>query len=107
MQAKEVIDDKDYDPNKRNYATILYEILKSDLPPEEKTLPRLAQETQTLVGAGTETTGNTLSVTTYHLLEDPNRARRLQLELQSIHPGPAGILEYEQLKKLPYLVREL
>jgi cytochrome P450 len=102
-QAKEVFDDKDLDPKSRDRAPFLYEIRDSDLPPEEKTLSRMTDEATVLVGAGSETTGNTLSITTYHLLQNPDMLRRLKDELDSVKPGPAGILEYKALRELPYL----
>ena len=75
-----------------------------DLAPGDKSRYRLALEVRTLVGAGTETTGNSLSVTTFHLLANPDKARRLKEEVQSAQSKSKTPLGYQDLQKLPYLV---
>lgn len=67
-------------------------------------MSRLAQEALALVGAGTETTGNTLSVTTFYLLSDLTKAQRLKKELNSVKVDSSNLLNYQQLRNLPYLV---
>ncbi len=56
------------------------------------------------MGAGTETTGNTLSLTTFYLLLDPAKAQRLKKELSTVRVDNTNLLNYQQLKNLPYLV---
>lgn len=80
-------------------------IYQSDLlGPEEKTLPRMMAETQALLGAGTETTGNTLSTLTYHVLSNPAILQKLKAELNdAAHEQSSGLLEFKILDKLSYL----
>jgi hypothetical protein len=85
--------------------TIFHELINSDLPPEEKTVLRLWQEGQTVVGAGADTTANTLTVLTFHLLDNPDKAARLKKELETVMPSPASRARLLDLEKLPYLVR--
>ncbi len=55
--------------------TIFHTILDSDLPPEEKTLDRLSDEGQILMGAAAETTGTSLTKAIFHLLRSENEAK--------------------------------
>ena len=95
-----------HDPNKKpseTHPTIFHEILSSDLPAEEKSYDRLWQEGSSLIGAGVETTSNTLNVILFHLLQNPSQLKRLQNELQSLMPDPAHLATWNELEKLPYL----
>lgn len=78
-----------------------------ELPVQDKTDFRLALEVRTFVGAGTETTGNTLSVLTYHLLANPDMAQKLQAEVRAAQRASATPLTYQNLARLPYLVRDI
>lgn len=78
--------------------TIFHDILASDLPAPEKRLARIAQEGQTFVAAGTETTAWCLTVITFYLLETPEILAKLRTELQE-----AKATTSTQLEKLPYL----
>ena len=72
----------------------------------DKTVTRILAETQAILGAGTETTGNTLSVLTYHVLSEPSIHRRLRRELRDAEVGYSAdntLLDYRMLEKLPYL----
>ena len=75
-----------------------------DLPAKDKSEFRLALEVRTFVGAGTETTGNTLSVTAFHLLANPDKAKRLKEEVQAAQKKSSTPLRYQELLQLPYLV---
>ena len=66
--------------------TVFHALLESDLPPEEKSSWRLWQEGQTIIGAGSETTANTLSVIHFHLLDNPDALSKLRAELQEALP---------------------
>ncbi|KAF4613404.1 hypothetical protein G7Y89_g15483 [Cudoniella acicularis] len=61
---------------------IFQALLDSDLPPQEKTLNRLSQEAQSIVGAGADTTANALTITTFHLLSNPPVLQKLLAELE-------------------------
>jgi len=75
-----------------------------DLPEKDKKIWRLALEVRTFVGAGTETTGNTLSNITYYLLANPAKAKRLKNEIQAAQEKSATPLRYQELQQLPFLV---
>ncbi|RDW88511.1 hypothetical protein BP6252_00543 [Coleophoma cylindrospora] len=94
-------DGMDVDKAQRN---IIHQMLDSpDLPAKDKFASRLALEARTFIGAGTETTGNTLTVTTFHLLSDPAKAERLRNEIQAARRQEKGPFEYSTLLQLPYL----
>jgi cytochrome P450 len=65
---------------------------------------RLALDVRIFVGAGTETTGNTLTVTTYHLLANPDKAKKLKEEVNEAEKKSLTPLRYHDLQRLPYLV---
>lgn len=57
-----------------------------------------------IVGAGTEATGAALSITTFYLLADPAKTRRLKQELESLQAsGSSNLLSYQLLSACPYL----
>ena len=82
---------------------MLYEIYNSNPVPSAQSVSRLTQEAQTIIGAGTETTGNTLSMITFYLLANPTEGRRLKKELLSLERDPSEPLAYRELQRLPYL----
>jgi cytochrome P450 len=84
--------------------TLFHEILDASIPPAEKTPERLGQELHTVVTAGTETTANTMSVITYHLLENPDKLQRLRDEIQQLEPNNSAEIKIQKLEQLPYLV---
>jgi cytochrome P450 len=92
-EGKETVDGK---------PTVFHHLLNSDLPPQEKTLERLWQEGQVIVGAGTETTANTLTITTFHLLDNPEKLKRLRSELETVMPDPSSPAKLQELEQLPY-----
>ncbi len=84
--------------------TIFHELLNSDLPPREKSLERLWQEGQVIVGAGTDTTANALSVITFHLLDNPDKVKKLKSELKTVMPDPYSPAKLRELEQLPNMV---
>lgn len=68
-------------------------------------MTRLVAEAQAVIGAGTETTGNTLSVFTYHVLAQPAIQKRLKAELDAAAQDQSskGLMNYRTLEKLRYL----
>lgn len=93
-----------HDPN-RLYRTIFEELRDSTLPPQEKSVERLMDEGFILIGAGGETTAQTLAVLTFHLLNNPLVLQKLQTELDTAMPDPSRPMSWQQLEQLPYLVR--
>ncbi|KAH6677138.1 putative cytochrome P450 [Halenospora varia] len=102
--VKDIIDE--YDPmvdDNKSHPTIFHELLSIDLPAHEKSYERLWQDGNALIGAGVETTSNTLNVAFYHLLTSPEKLERLKKELEQNMPDPSQLLRWAQLEKLPYL----
>ena len=86
-------------------ADLARQILNSNLPPEEKTIYRVTQEASAITLAGTETTGNIITVLAYHLLTQPKKLARLREELKGAYEVHGRPPTYQELKELPYLVR--
>ena len=84
--------------------TVFHSLLDSSLPPEEKSVERLWQEAQVIIGAGTDTTANTLAVTTFHLLNNPKKNTKLRKELETAFPDRHVPLKLTAVEQLPYLV---
>lgn len=95
-QIREIMTGKNTAHETSQHPTIFHEVLSSDLPPQEKTVERLGQEGQTIVGAGTETTSWTLSVLTYHVLSNPAILTKLREEMKDKNG-------WKELEQLPYL----
>jgi cytochrome P450 len=77
------------------------------LPPQEKTLTRIFDETVTVIGAGTETTGNTLAILTFYVINNPEITETLKAELNNAakqHGIPLeSMLDCRVVESLPYL----
>ncbi|KAI1247304.1 hypothetical protein MGN70_011192 [Eutypa lata] len=63
----------------------------------------LLEEAIALVIAGTDTTGATMTIGTYHLLRNPEKYQRLKAELKGAWPNISDRPRCEALEKLPYL----
>lgn len=68
--------------------------------------PDLIAEGVLMVGAGTDTSANTLCIGTWHLLNAPDALAKLKAELQQAMPRKEDA-DLATLKALPYLVRIL
>ncbi|KAF9892112.1 hypothetical protein FE257_002518 [Aspergillus nanangensis] len=79
--------------------TLFDDILGSDLPEQEKSEARLAQEMQILVSAGAETTAKAMTWILFYLLDNPELMQKLKAELEPLGSDPSLI----QLEQLPYL----
>lgn len=84
--------------------TIFSALLSPQMPPEERTLERMKDESFTLVAAGLETTARFLTNIICHLLLDQEVLSKLQAELKTAMPSPDDIPSWNDLEKLPYLV---
>ncbi|EON70045.1 hypothetical protein W97_09313 [Coniosporium apollinis CBS 100218] len=105
-QIKEIMDRKGDDEQLYlvdGQPTIFHELLNSDLPLWEKSLERLWQEGQVVVGAGADTTANALTVTTFHLLDNPDKLQRLKSELEMLMPDLCSPVKLRELEQLPYM----
>ncbi|KAM5343964.1 hypothetical protein ACJ41O_012501 [Fusarium nematophilum] len=83
--------------------TIFHEILRSDIPDEEKSTPRLVDEAMVLAIAGADTTASTMVALTYHVLDDQAIFARLRKELESVMPDPDQPPDPVKLDSLPFL----
>lgn len=83
---------------------IFQELLNSDVPAEEKSITRLADEGITLLGAGTHTTSHVLSNIVYHILANPNILQTIQKELQEVMSQDSSSAKalLNRLEHLPY-----
>ncbi|RAL63677.1 hypothetical protein DID88_003720 [Monilinia fructigena] len=70
------------------------------LPPQEKTVNRLADDGNILIGAGGETTAQTLAVLFYHLLENPRILSTVRNEISTVDED----ITWVKLEKLPFLL---
>ena len=84
--------------------TVFYEMAHNDkVPVEEKSLDRLTDEGVLFIVAGNETTGNALSVITFHVLNSPHILASLKAELDSAIPYKETLPFWRDLENLPYL----
>ena len=58
-----------------------------------------------LVGAGGETTAQTLAVLTFHLLNNPESLFELRSELDKVMPDPNISVPWQTLENIPLMVR--
>jgi cytochrome P450 len=79
-------------------------VLQSNIPPQEKSPQRLADEAQGVVGAGVVSTAWALSVGCYYILSNPDICQKLRDELVAAIPDPSKPLAWAQLEKIPYLM---
>ncbi len=67
----------------------------------------LLEEAITLVIAGTDTTGSTMTIGTYEICRNPSVYRELKRELVQAWPSIKEVPRLEVLEKLPFLVRRM
>ena len=103
VRVQAVTDGKNEPHGSDTHPTLFHEMLKSDLPAAEKSLPRLVDEGQTIIAAGQVTTAHYLKTTSYHLLANPDILRKLKAELASAMPDAASPAPLQKLEQLPYL----
>ncbi|TVY80571.1 Cyrochrome P450 monooxygenase [Lachnellula suecica] len=87
----------------RQDKNIFQSLLDSSLPAEEKTVERLRQEAQLVVGAGSDTVANVLTVTTFHLLANAEKLAKLVQELEKAMLDPKTPAKLGDVENLPYL----
>jgi len=84
-----------------NHRTIFHELLSSKLPPQEKSLDRLADDALITVAAGTITTAHTLCVAVFYILSNPSIIKKLKHELRGAIPDSQ--ISLGMVEGLPYL----
>ncbi|KAL4776899.1 cytochrome P450 [Aspergillus nidulans var. acristatus] len=90
---------------KASRTTIFHELLRPDAA-EGYAVPNvdeLSSEAQNILGAASDTTGNTLTIAAYNVVRNPDIYARLSAEIKEAFPNPKGHLEFVALEKLPYL----
>ncbi|KAK6441795.1 hypothetical protein LTR95_001961 [Oleoguttula sp. CCFEE 5521] len=80
--------------------TVFHGILQAEIPDEEKTVQRMADEAFVLIIAGAETTAKVLTVILAHLLQEPNLIHRLRAEMSAIAANGQP-LALRQLENIP------
>ena len=90
---------------KTNNGSILEYIAGPHMPQHMRTPDRLADEGLALVIGGTETTARSLGLGIYHLIRNEDILAKLREELRSVMPTPESRPTWNQLERLPYLVR--
>ena len=86
-------------------SNVIHQMLDAEeLSAKDKSNARLALEVRTFVGAGTETTGNTLTATVFYLLANPASAEKVKKEVKEAQEKSNTPLRYRELQQLPYLV---
>jgi Cytochrome P450 len=91
---------------KPNRTTIFHQLLDPNAS-EGHVVPsieHLNDEAFTILGAASETTGNAMSVTMYHVISNPAIYATLSTELNKAFPSPNAKLDFVTLEQLPYLV---
>ena len=83
--------------------TIFDDLYESSLPEQEKSLDRLTQESQLIVGAALDTSANALNAILFHLLSHPAQWHSLKSEVCQAMPDVDAPPELPVLEKLPYL----
>ncbi|KEY64672.1 hypothetical protein S7711_02872 [Stachybotrys chartarum IBT 7711] len=103
MHIDDVLGHRNLDAKQSAMPTLFHDILQSKLPPQELERDRLSDEALSVVGAGTETVSNALTVGTFHILNSPEVLEKLKKELNEAIPDPRTIPTWSELEKLPYL----
>ena len=107
-QITEISNGEGDDYQNKSHLTIFHGLLDDKgLPPHEKTVSRLADEGQTVVFAGSETTANTVTAIHFHLLDNFSKLKVLKKELEEAIPNPRIHPTWQKLEQLPYLVSQL
>ncbi|KIX07822.1 uncharacterized protein Z518_02476 [Rhinocladiella mackenziei CBS 650.93] len=84
--------------------TMFHALRDSGLPTSEKSLQRLCDEAEIILGAGSETTAAALSRIWFYLLYSPSILQILREELRTIIPFPdSHIPNLSKIENLPYL----
>ena len=73
-------------------------------PSSERSFKRLAQESQILVGAGSDEVALVLSAIIFYSLGNPDVLSRIKTELKEFSISGDNIMDCKELEQLPYLV---
>jgi cytochrome P450 len=87
-----------------DHDTIFDALTDASVAAEERTIPRLMDESWVILGAGTTTTARTLSMASFHIFSQERILRKLREELRSVMPQLDSQPTFAELEGLPYLV---
>ncbi len=105
QQAKDALMKKTAgDPDLSASDNIFDALVSPNVPPHEKTLDRLEDESALLLGAGTDTTARAIAVSMFHLMNNKEMGLKLREELKTVLKTPLSKATCADLEKLPYLV---
>ncbi|PWY77409.1 cytochrome P450 [Aspergillus heteromorphus CBS 117.55] len=82
--------------------TVFTALMSPELPGAERCVERLEDEGSVLLQAGSETTGQALSVTIFYILRDREILCRAKKELTGVMPTPESRPTVAELQSLPY-----
>ena len=68
------------------------------------TVDQIKDEAYSTLGAAADTTGNAMTVATYHVVSNKPIYKKLRAELNAKFPDAQARLSFVELEKLPYLV---
>lgn len=106
QQAEDsLVKKKNQDSDSYTNDTIFDALVSPSVPPQEKTLDRLEDESALLLGAGTETTARAIAVSMFHLMNNKEMGLKLREELKTVLKTPQSKASWTDLERLPYLVR--
>ncbi|CZR63111.1 related to trichodiene oxygenase cytochrome P450 [Phialocephala subalpina] len=103
IQVDDIITGRNEGHKDASHPSIFHDILDSDLPPSEKKARRLADEAVAVVGAGFETTKGAMTITSFHVLNNPKILQTLKQELTAAWPDINSPPSLQVLEQLPYL----
>ncbi|PQE03622.1 Cytochrome P450 protein [Rutstroemia sp. NJR-2017a BBW] len=102
-EIKEMLAGRNQEAKNTDRPTVFHDILSSDVPQRELEPERLNHEAIGLVGAGIETTAWSMTIGTFHILDNPAVLKKLKEELTKAMPDPNESLSWAELEQLPYL----
>ena len=103
QQINEIKSEKEDGKIRGGKPSIFRTLLDSDLPASDKSVYRLMQDAQTLLGGGIVTTTMALALATYHILSNEPILKALTHELAAAIPDPAKLPPLVELERLEYL----
>ncbi|GES60581.1 benzoate 4-monooxygenase cytochrome P450 [Aspergillus terreus] len=83
--------------------SIFTSLCHQDVPPEERTLERLRDESLVLLIAGAEATARALAVFAYYMATGSINLQKLRHELRQVMPTCTSQASWAELEHLPYL----
>lgn len=103
MEGK-IMEVRDRKEEGKQKSVIMEALSNETIPKSERTMPRLLDEGQVIIFAGTETSSRALSVGMFYLLSDKSLIEKLRAELAQVAHIPETELTAANLEPLPYLV---